>query len=173
MPATDITDLETLITFTGQTHTVAGIESEDAAAASASMIAGSEFAGDTAQRVQQETAAIEHAIAVMAALGVDNHTATAYHHLRETGETYRALTAEFAARCHEAAATAATMATAAGEYQQAADNALRTVNTHQLPHAEAAATTGHSGANGTWYGVTDTHHTPLPPRPAAPALPSA
>lgn len=156
MPAADITDLESLVNFTGQSATVAGMEAEDAASASASMVAGAEFAQDTARRVADETASLEAAVAVMAMLRVDTQSTAAYQALLEAGAVYRDQTVTFATQCHEAANTAGVMAQAAAHYHETAQTALDILSSHQMPHAEAAAATGHGGADGSFYGVTDT-----------------
>lgn len=171
--AADITDLESLVHFTGQTAQVAGMESEDAAAASASMIAGAEFAGETAARVTDETTSLEHAVAVMAMLRVDPESTAAYHALLEAGQVYRDQTATFSAQCHDAAATASVMAAAAANYHETARTALAVLSSHQMPHAEAAMATGHSGAHGAFYGVADTGGQDALPGSGAPQLPAS
>ncbi len=173
MPAADIHDLESLITFTGQTAQVAGMESEDAAAASASMIAGAEFAAETVLRVTDETASLEGAIAAMLMLRVDPESTAAYHALLEAGAAYRDTTATFSAQCADTADTAAQMALAAANYHETAANALAVLSSHQLPHAEAAAATGHSGAHGAFYGVADTGGQTQIPGGGAPQLPAS
>lgn len=171
MPATDITDLESLIHFTGETATVAGMEAEDASAASASMIAGAEFAAETATRVAGETASLEAAVAAMAMLRVDADSVAAYHALLEAGQVYRDTTATFSAQCHDAAATAGQMSAAATHYHETAAAALAVLNAHQMPHAEAASATGHGGAEGQFYGVANTGQPALADS-GAPALPA-
>jgi len=171
--AADITDLESLVHFTGQTAQVAGMESEDAAAASASMIAGAEFAGETAARVTDETTSLEHAVAAMAMLRVDPESTAAYHALLEAGQVYRDQTATFSAQCHDAAATASVMASAAANYHETARTALDVLASHQMPHAEAAMATGHSGAHGAFYGVADTGGQDALPAAGAPQLPAS
>jgi len=162
MPSADITDLESLVGFTGQAAAFAGMESEDALAASASTIAAAEFAGETARRIEDETGAVEMAIATMAVLNVDAETSAAYHRLHEAGGAYQELANAFAAGCQDLAAIAANMSTAASGYHEAAVAALDTVNTHQMPHAEAAMATGHGGADGQFYGVASTQNMALP-----------
>lgn len=156
MPAAEIYDMESLVNFTGQVTDATVLESEDAAAASASMIAGAEFAGNTALRVADETTSLEAAVAAMAMLRVDPESTAAYAALLEAGQVYRDITATFSVQCHDAAATAGQMAAAAANYHETAANALAVLNAHQMPHAEAATATGHSGAHGAFYGVADT-----------------
>lgn len=171
MPAAEINDLESLLTFTGQTATVAGMEAEDAASASASMIAGAEFAADTARRVADETVSLEAAVAAMAMLRVDAESTAAYQALLEAGAAYRDTTATFAQQCHDAATTAGHMSAAATHYHETAQAALDVLTRHQMPHAEAAAATGHGGAEGQWYGVANTGPATLPPAEST-ALPA-
>lgn len=168
MPAADITDLESLIGFTGQAASTAGMESEDSIAAAASTIAAAEFSGETARRVDDEIQTVEMAISTMSVLNVDAETAAAYHRLHEAGGVYRELANTFAAGCQDLAGIAANMATAASGYHEAAVSALDTVNTHQLPHAEAALATGHGGADGQFYGVESTAS--IAPATSVPAL---
>ena len=162
MPAADITDLESLVGFTGHAASTAGMESEDSIAAAASTTAAAEFAGETARRVDEEIQTVEMAIATMSILGVDAETAAAYHRLHEAGGAYRELANGFAAACQDLAGIAANMATAASGYHEAAVVALDTVHTHQMPHAEAALATGHGGADGQFYGVASTGNDALP-----------
>jgi hypothetical protein len=173
MPAVDITDLESLVVFTDQTAGVAGMEAEDASAASASMIAGAEFAGHTALRVNDETASLEMAVAAMAMLRVDADSQAAYHDLLEAGALYRDQTAAFSAQCHDAATTAGQMAAAAVNYHETAQHALAVLSSHQMPHAEAAMATGHSGAHGAFYGVADTGGQDALPGAGVPQLPAS
>lgn len=173
MPAAEIYDMESLVNFTGQVTDATVLESEDAAAASASMIAGAEFAGETATRVADETASLEGAVAAMAMLRVDPESTAAYHALLEAGQVYRDTTATFSVQCHDAAATAAQMATAAANYHETATTALAVLNAHQMPHAEAASATGHSGAHGAFYGVPDTGGQDALAGSGAPQLPAS
>lgn len=173
MPAAEITDLESLINFTGQVTDATGLEAEDAAAASASMIAGAEFAGETARRVADETTALEAAVAAMAMLRVDPESTAAYNALLEAGQIYRDTTATFSQQCHDAAFTAGQMSAAATYYNETARTALAVLNTHQMPHAEAATATGHSGAHGAFYGVADTGGQSTLPGGGAPQLPAS
>ncbi len=173
MPAAEITDLESLVHFTGETAQVAGMEAEDAASASASMIAGAEFAAETATRVADETVSLEAAVAAMAMLRVDPESTAAYHALLEAGQIYRDTTATFSAQCHDAAFTAGQMSAAAAHYHETAQTALAILNAHQMPHAEAAQATGHSGAHGAFYGVADTSGQNALTLASAPQLPAS
>jgi hypothetical protein len=148
------------------------MESEDALAASASTIAAAEFAGETARRIDDETGAVEMAIATMQVLNVDPETSGAYQRLHEAGGVYRDLANQFAAGCQDLAALAANMSGAANNYHEAAVSALDTVNAHQMPHAEAAQATGHGGADGQFYGVASTGGQAILAPIGAPALPS-
>lgn len=164
MSAADVTSLESLYVWTAQSMDVMEMEAADARAASGAAAAAFEMTAGTGARIQRENQNLDVVLDILPVIGVDPQSIAAAAEWRERHGVYQQRALAFAQGFLNLVELGRLMAEAAESSHEGAATFSETLHRHQDAHLEAAQATGHSGAHGGFYGVTDTR--------SAAALPS-